>query len=663
MVYSTSMASLLLMLISASATNVLAAPSANELLAARSYTPKCASNKPFAIFDPPQLTIDDYDFESNFTVKLSAAPSGPVKLFLDGKAMWFSKNEVAFDPTNWNKPQALSVFTNPDVYENTAVKTILVETSADAPCENYSGCKQEYKGNRKFYGGGTCMCTGDPHCTGFNGLPYTQMKTGAFYMVKSDYLDVQVYQTPCVVIHPHKATCISAVAIKYGDSAAMISTSSKVETATLESKKFNPYLTTSNKWKITLKDKSVITVVTDNNGKGVSWIDVTINLQSGYFSKVGGLCGAHTNDITKKTKLSCSDGRLVSHVDQKLVDQFTDSWAVPASDNLFKGKYQPPTKKCFEKDAKPVPGCKPPVYNTCPPKTTSKITTTTLKPVITTSTSTMVYASTTKTTVLTMTTTTAAVITTTTVAYVPTTTTTTTTSTKTPCTVPPYKPDDHVYQPPATTSTVAATSTVAPVITLTTVYAGKTTTITSTVAPVTTSAPAPAYTQVVSPSNPTDVYVVPAPVPAYTLTTAEETCKKLVIPAGCTAVCPNELKHYISSCVSDMITMGTYSFCESTRQSINDLCDTLSSYMADSTNTTIANTATDIRKDLGYGTATCKNSCSGNGECKSGGCVCTPPFTGPDCSVDMTVLPPAPYYAAPKPASTGAPPPLTPTPP
>ncbi|KAH6575447.1 hypothetical protein BASA60_005035 [Batrachochytrium salamandrivorans] len=45
---------------------------------------------------------------------------------------------------------------------------------------------------------------------------------------------------------------------------------------------------------------------------------------------------------------------------------------------------------------------------------------------------------------------------------------------------------------------------------------------------------------------------------------------------------------------------------------------------------------TKIKKECGFGNATCINSCSGKGTCTDFGCACSPGFSGMDCSMDLT---------------------------
>ncbi|KAJ3111973.1 hypothetical protein HDU96_005112 [Phlyctochytrium bullatum] len=736
------------------ASGLAAAPQLVDL-SARTYLPKCGVNvakTPFAIFDPPTLTVSDFEFASNFTVKLAKKPSADVKLYLDAKGLSFSKNTLEFSPDNWDTPQPLAVISNPDVYQEHASASVKIVAQADAPCEKYSACEQTLEGKRVFVPGGCCLATGDPHFKTFSGLSYDNQLSGTFYLLRSDFLRVQIYQNPCVVIRNLKATCVSAVAIQYGDSAAIVSTTNKYDS--VDFRKFGqPSLTRlsedlddldyspknaarSSQWKLVLKDGTVINVITASGGNmGAAWLDVSVTLQSGYYNKVGGLCSAHTGDLFYKDKLVCSDGRAFSHnskkPDQKKVDEFAESWRVPDTENLFKGAYKPSDvpARPIAKHITPVKGCKPPVFNTCTPKTTSTtvrttevvptsssttVLTTNVTPVTPSSSSTTfltthvtpvtpssssttflttevtpvtpssssttvrttevtpVTPSSSSTTVLTTEVTpvtpTSSSTTTVSTSVVPITSTSTTT-TKTPCTVPVYVPDDHVCtNPPATSTTAVVTSTVVPVASTSTstevAPVVPTTTVSystgTVVIPIATEVPYGGFVPVPGSGNQT--YHIPQP-PTYLsedeVKKAEKTCQELVVPKGCDKVCPNELAHYLRSCVSDILTLGTYTFCESTRQAVNALCETLTGYMADTDKPEVVKQAEEIRKDLGYGDEhKCKNDCSGRGECKQGGCVCRSPFTGADCSVDPVSLPPAPYYAAPSgiavvPAATG----------
>ncbi|KAI8837348.1 hypothetical protein BC829DRAFT_405176 [Chytridium lagenaria] len=673
---------------------------------AKGPTPSCTSTTPFLIFDPPTLQMNDNSFDAPFSVRLAKKPESEVTVFLDGKGMSFEKNTLVFNPADWNKPQTLHVVSTPDFYEDQKDADIEVVATVDAPCEPYVGCKQGYEGKRYKFPGGTCTISGDPHFVTFNGLKVDHQGKGIFHLVDSDWLSIQSYQYPCLITPESKATCIGAIAIRYGESAAVISVAKKGEYDKTDLKKYDlegmDYTPrdkdASDKWEFKLDDGSTITV---NVGemKGVSWLDVNILLQAGYYGKVGGLCNVQEKKYDKQ--LLCSNGKVLSHKNSKDVNEWGDSWMVKDDSNMFKGTYKVGWKK--------FPLKRTTTYKSCPAKTTTSkadattvattavttiqttvaptvITTSTVQtipvvttiPAITTSvapvTSTsIVYASSgttviasTVTSVAPASTTTIAAITTTiytttTIPVVYTTTTTstvpvvitsvvapttvptipaltTTTTTKTTCTLPRYTPDEYTYQVPTPTSTVP------PIIT-SSIFAIKTTT------------PAPTYTTIpMSPEYEDDDdeddedsepsgYIVPKPwdykPPApVDIKTAEDTCKKILTIPGCEKICPKHLRSKIHTCVTDVLTTGTYAFSETTRRTLASLCEALSGYAVDSLNPVHVEAASTVRQQAGFGEhVQCVNDCSARGRCTSMGCQCVSPYTGVDCSIDKSSLP------------------------
>ncbi|KAJ3105878.1 hypothetical protein HDU97_007377 [Phlyctochytrium planicorne] len=506
------------------------------------YVPECKDKKAFLIFDPPVLQINDYSFDVPFSVKLASKPSGEVTVFLDGKGLSFSDNTITFDPKNWNVPQKLYLMTTPVFYKDQSSVDVEVVATVDGACESYTGCKQSYHGKRYKFEGGSCVVSGDPHFKLFNGKTVTHMGVGVYHLIDSEYLSVQSYQYPCVPVPGYPATCVGAVAVRYGDSAAIVSVAKKGDYSKVDLKNYgHPSLTRlsedlegidyypkdkaeSDKWEFKLDDGSTITI-TVGNLNGVSWLDVNIFVQAGYYGKVGGLCNAH--DEKYKETLHCSDGKSKGYKEQSDIEYWANSWKVKDDVNMFYGKYQAGWKKWSKsKPYKPKKGCQATTYKTCAPKTTQppkttttkiyvtktktktttkpvEVTTSTTKATVVTSTSTTEIVYTSSSSVYTSTSTSTSVYTTTTVVptstVVPVTTTTTTTeivetytsevvytetesstapitttaavtttSTKTSCTVPPYKPTEYTYQTETPKTTIVPGTTVAPVVTVTT---------------------------------------------------------------------------------------------------------------------------------------------------------------------------------------------------
>ncbi|KAJ3208702.1 hypothetical protein HDU67_006593 [Dinochytrium kinnereticum] len=625
------------------------------------YVPKCNVSTPFVVFDPPVLEISDREFDKTVMVRLAKKPEGIVKVFfMGGRGVLVGKGEIVFGEIGWEVPQPLQITATPDFYKDpNNITDFEITVTVDAPCESYAGCQQIYGGKRHKYPGATCTASGDPHYVTFDGLKVTHMGKGVFSLVESAALGVQVYQYPCLVTKEDTPTCIGGVAVRYGESAAIISVAKKDEFAEVDLGRINsPRLTrlskdlegidysprnqeNSDKWTLNLADGSTITIEVGSL-RGVSWLDVSIMLPSAYYGKVGGLCNVH--DEKHHKKLVCSDGKTVGHKEWKDVNQWAMSWKVADVDNMFLGAYKEGWKKWPLKDGyKPTKGCLATTFGTCPPKTT------TTRPVYTTSTVVTVPVTSTviteTTQVATLTSTKVVYVTSSSSVYSYTSTqvyttaltssvpivsttftkttvpvyettfadttgipmTTTSTSTKTPCTLPPYKPTEYTYQTPTATPKP-------PTYTTLPSYNQTHTT----------------YTIPISPNN-----LPPTP---QQIQTAEQTCKSVMTIPGCDKICPAQISQAIHTCVTDVLMTNSYAFTETTRRNLATLCETLTGYAVVGENKEVASVADAVVGQAGFGQTRCLSDCSGRGVCESGGCRCVSPFTGVDCSIDKRVL-------------------------
>ncbi|KAJ3097742.1 hypothetical protein HDU96_000259 [Phlyctochytrium bullatum] len=440
------------------------------------YVPTCNTKENFLVFDPPFLHLNDRSFDVPITVRLAKKPSSKVHVFLDAVGLLFETSSLTFNPVNWKTPIPLHIMPTAEFYE-AKTQDVQIVATVDAACEAYSGCKQTYSIKRYKSIGGTCVVSGDPHYTTFNGLKVDYMGSGVFYLVESDYLAIQAYQYPCAVVDTYPASCIGAVAIRYGDSAAILSLSNKGYDKMDLTKVGKPFLKrisedlddltyspkdkeTSDKWEFKLHDGSTITIDV-GSFNGVSWLDVNILLRPGYYGKLGGLCNGDKETIQKQ--LMCKGGKKVDWKKKEDVKEWAESWRVPKEWNMFDGKYQKGWKKWpMQKKYVPTKGCHATTYRTCEPKTTTTLTTVlTTSTVVTstyvtsTSTTTYVPVTTTSTTVIPTTTSTYATYSqgTTSTTSVYTTTSTSTTTYTTTTSVPT------IYTTTYTTTTVIPTTT------------------------------------------------------------------------------------------------------------------------------------------------------------------------------------------------------------
>ncbi|KAJ3163989.1 hypothetical protein HK101_000550 [Irineochytrium annulatum] len=667
----------LLALVASVAAFASARPS-NPLLALER---RAACTKNGLVFDPPTLSLDDTNFEGSFTVKLAAKPEGNVDVYLDASNILFSDAVLKFDSSNWNKDQKVSVIASPNFYGDIKTETIKIEADIDAPCDNL--CPQDYTGSRTSYPGQTCGWTGDPHITTFDSIDALFIGQGIYHYVQSEHLNVQATWAGAAA-----ATCTGAVAVRYGDSAVILSIASDdFKSAHLNGKKLpSPKLQKitdsvsgitwtpqngdgSDTWVITLADGSSVHV-THGYGKEMNYMDVSVFLAAGYYGKCGGLCNQHHSAKKGDGLLHGLNGGTFSHKSAADITAWGKTWEVAAGDSLFHSHYTPGTHTPPVKYT-PVKGGKCPQHHTeCPAKTTPA--TSTAAPAKTTTTepvyqppavtSTAAASKTTLTTdVPAVTSTTAAVLTTTTTVPVVITTTAVVQTTTTQD-LPKYTPSTCTYVSPSATSTAAAqiTTTVPAAYPTSTAAADKSTASvpveypSSSAAAQSTSAPAAYPSSAAATSTPTtcigtvtnpvtnNTYPIIQP-PAYVppadthVAAAESHCTE-ILATGCEKVLPDVYATYLAACVADILSTGSYVFCETTRRSYNQRCAKVLGQMATDADPTVAAAAAEVHAAAGYNNATCPNSCSGNGVCDDCGCKCAAPFTGVDCAVDMTKL-------------------------
>ncbi|KAJ3408955.1 Protein GPR15L, partial [Chytridiales sp. JEL 0842] len=569
---------------------------------------------------------------------------------------------LTFTPENWNVPKQVNVAANPD-FDDKHVSTKLTLTAVlDGPCEaTRHKCEQKIDINRKYRKGKACQSTGDPHYSTFDGLTYSFQGHGAFYLVKSDLLSVQAYQYPCLVQGTLQTTCNGAVAVKYKNSAAILSITkngnwdSKDKNSKPTLQRISPniddmvYTEKGNGWTLTMDDGASVTI-TVGSQQNMFWLDVSIFLPACYTDKVGGLCNFHKQEEDSEKVFKCRNGKKIKHAGElakNLIDEFGGSWVVDGDDHMFSGKWKKDMKHPIT--YKPKPGCKPVHNRVCPPRptTTTQVITTTTRHVITTTTTLPV----TTTTTLTTTTNGAPTTTVTTLTTMMTTTSTTTQNVLTTTTVTTtIAPPTTTMAPPRTTAA------------LTTTRVGTTTTTCTTT---TTAAPPkptlPPYVPGIMPSPPatttraSTIAAAPSTIPSNNTNSpcvglncssanpkdrenAVNHCTKILKIPGCETICPKKLEFFIQACVADILVTGSYIFCEAQRQSLNNYCQKLTGYMAVSANPVVQQMAVTVQKEAGYDSFTCINNCSGQGRCGATGCTCNAPWSGTDCSVDQSKL-------------------------
>ncbi|KAH6592080.1 hypothetical protein BASA61_004716 [Batrachochytrium salamandrivorans] len=190
---------------------------------------------------------------------------------------------------------------------------------------------------------------------------------------------------------------------------------------------------------------------------------------------------------------------------------------------------------------------------------------------------------------------------------------------------------------PSTTTTTTTTTTTGTTTTGTTTAAATSTTATAphsaSTLPSTTSTASTIYPSPPAPSG----YIPPPPPPPPppdVIVEIQKCCQSIFNIPSCNAIVPAE--SYIQSCISDAKASGSYVSSDKVKQEYLAKCRTLTDDMILDPTKDVIDQGTKIKKECGFGNGTCINSCSGKGTCTDFGCVCSPGFSGMDCSMDLT---------------------------
>jgi hypothetical protein len=100
-----------------------------------------------------------------------------------------------------------------------------------------------------------------------------------------------------------------------------------------------------------------------------------------------------------------------------------------------------------------------------------------------------------------------------------------------------------------------------------------------------------------------------------------EACEKAISAKDCNKVVNQTI--YIENCINDVWAIKDISLVETSRSAFASECSKM--ILKSGIDVTM------VQEKLGFYESECPNKCSGNGECRSYGCVCKPGFTGFDC--------------------------------
>jgi hypothetical protein len=152
-------------------------------------------------------------------------------------------------------------------------------------------------------------------------------------------------------------------------------------------------------------------------------------------------------------------------------------------------------------------------------------------------------------------------------------------------------------------------------------------------------------------SNIDPSYNPPPKIPNYiepsekTLRDAKDFCTKLLKISGISEISSSSfssksllsgwsdiMSRHVLICMKDIITTSSYVFCESTRRSLNSHYQ----YLTARPYPEMISKISTIQEQCGFDAKSCMNECSSHGECSETGCICSSPFSGQDCSIDLS---------------------------
>ncbi|KAJ3222946.1 hypothetical protein HDU81_009525 [Chytriomyces hyalinus] len=618
----------------------------------------CGKASELFAFNPPTLQYPAGVAAANFTVQLTSKPAGTVSQALNIDGFTMHPNILNYTPDNWNIPQTVTLVAKPNVYSTGSAANLKLRYGVNAPCSpTIHTCESTYDVKYESSPPKTCVSSGDPHLRLFDGSKCEGQDHGGFYLFKNQHMEVQAHHYQC-----GNYKCNGAASIRYGDSVVIVSAMKKYGSnsagKSVEYNRISQETTgisvnsdIKDQWVFTTDDGTVVTISTHM----FTEMSITINA-SPYMASVKGNAGVCAKSCNWK------------------------SHRVPDSENHMVGRYTkgtcfPPLAAWWGKDYKDlVPGltftdadykkgvCAATTTSSLPAAPSSS-TTSSVAPATSASftTSAVVVPPTSANTSNAPALSTAA--STTSSAAATTAPATSAPATSAPATSAPATTASATTTGAATTASsstgaasssasssyvVSSSSTVPP--------AGNSpstsqTSASSNVASSTTSAaasPSPSvYIPIYDPNNynytiPANSTVPPAAgTPIYSdadKVKATLQCREILNVPGCDGLIPDHIEFLISACVDDYLLTGTHIFSTGHLAALNaqchHQCETIIAAPIQVSNNT--NIAANVQIIAGYNNNTCINSCSAKGQCSAKGCICDAPWSGTDCSINLS---------------------------
>ncbi|KAJ3263417.1 hypothetical protein HDU77_010711 [Chytriomyces hyalinus] len=604
----------------------------------------CGKASELFAFNPPTLQYPAGVAAANFTVQLTSKPAGTVSQALNIDGFTMHPNILNYTPDNWNVPQTVTLVAKPNIYSTGSAANLKLRYGVNAPCSpTIHTCESTYDVKYESSPPKTCVSSGDPHLKLFDGSKCEGQDHGGFYLFKNQHMEVQAHHYQC-----GNYKCNGAASIRYGDSVVIVSAMKKYGSnsvgKTVEYNRISEQTTgisvnsdTKDQWVFTTDDGTVVTISTHM----FTEMSITINA-SPYMASIkqnSGVCAK-----------SCK----------------WNTHRVPDSENHMVGRYTkgslfPPLAAWWGKDYKDlVPGIKfteaDYKKSVCAATTTSSLpaassssTTSSVAPATSASstTSAVVVPSTSSATtsgVPAPSSSTAA--STTSSAAATTASSTTTTGAAATSSSSSTGAASSSSSSSASSSYMASSSTVPPAGNSPSTSSSASSSVASMTTTSIAASPSPSvYIPIYDPNNYN--YTVPSTntttpgTPIYSdadKVKATLQCREILNVPGCDGLIAEHIEFLIDACVADYLLTGTHIFSTGHLAALNaqchHQCETIIAAPIQVSNNT--NVAANVQIIAGYNNNTCINSCSAKGQCSAKGCICDAPWSGIDCSINLS---------------------------
>ncbi|KAJ3085634.1 hypothetical protein HK102_013977 [Quaeritorhiza haematococci] len=307
---------------------------------------------PPIIFNPNPVQIQDRDSKGS-QMSLSLAPryapwlensNLTIRVFLQGNGLKFSRCSFDFTKNNFNETHFVTIHTVPmfDTRTNGRLATdirarVLVnvgENSTDVLAVA-NGYQQFVPITRQVTAGARCFSWGDPHLGSFDGRKFDLQLRGAFWLLRTPGIAIQVLHFPC----NNWVVCNGAIAVQHNAEVLILTTTMNPNRTDVATTLFRGTWNAtglktysqpeSNRHELAFKDGTKVSLsVNWWKDRSLWYGDVHVWIPSLYFNEVGGLCGSFNGN--RRDDFVTPSGQSVSN--ERALGQ---AWRVAEQDDLF----------------------------------------------------------------------------------------------------------------------------------------------------------------------------------------------------------------------------------------------------------------------------------------------------------------------------------------